>query len=70
MDGLEKALSLIEGAMIPGTHLVDQTKTADFRQGIEIARALLSLRSGRAGQAQPEQRPREEKPEAKSQDRA
>ena len=60
MDGLEKALSLIAGSMIPGSHQVDQTKLADFRLGIDIARALMSVRSGSAGQAQPARRKPEE----------
>lgn len=60
MDGLEKALSLIAGAMIPGSHQVDQTKLADFRLGIDIARALLSVRFGSAGQTQPARRKPEE----------
>ncbi|MGZ5038846.1 MAG: hypothetical protein ACXWF0_19220 [Usitatibacter sp.] len=51
MDGLEKALSLIAGAIIPGSHQVDQTKLADFRLGIDIARSLLSVRFGSAAQA-------------------
>jgi hypothetical protein len=60
MDGLEKALSLIAGSMIPGSHQVDQSKLADFRLGIDVARSLLSVRSGWAGQTQPERRKREE----------
>lgn len=60
MDGLEKALSLIAGSMIPGSHHVDQSKLADFRLGIDIARSLLSVRSGSAGQTQPECRKPEE----------
>ena len=60
MDGLEKALSLIAGSMIPGSHQVDQSKLADFRLGIDIARSLLSVRSGWAGQSQPERRKRED----------
>ena len=60
MDGLEKALSLIAGAMIPGSHQVDQSKIADFRLGIDIARSLLSVRSGSAGQAPHERRKPEE----------
>jgi len=59
-DGLEKALSLIAGSMIPGSHQVDQTKLADFRLGIDIARALLSVRFGSAGQTQPARRKPEE----------
>jgi hypothetical protein len=59
MDGLEKALSLIAGSMIPGSHQVDQTKVADFRLGIDIARSLLSVRSASVGQAQHE-RPKPE----------
>jgi hypothetical protein len=53
MDGMEKALSLIAGAMVPGSHQVDQTKLADFRLGIDIARSLMSVRFGSAGKAQP-----------------
>jgi hypothetical protein len=60
MDGLEKALSLIAGSMVPGSHQVDQSKLAEFRLGIDIARALLSVRLGSAGQTQPERRKREE----------
>jgi hypothetical protein len=60
IDGLEKALSLIAGSMIPGSHQVDQSKLADFRLGIDIARSLLSVRSGWAGQAQHERRKPEE----------
>ena len=60
MDGLEKALSLIAGSMIPGSHQVDQSKLADFRLGIDIARALMSVRSGSAGQPQPARRKPEE----------
>ena len=60
MDGLEKALSLIAGSMIPGSHQVDPSKLADFRLGIDIARSLLSVRSGSVGQSQPERREREE----------
>ena len=59
-DGLEKALSLIAGSMIPGSHQVDQSKLADFRLGIDIARSLMSVRSGSAGQAQPARRNRDE----------
>jgi hypothetical protein len=60
MDGLEKALSLIAGSMVPGSHQVDQSKLAEFRLGIDIARSLLSARFGSAGAAQPERRKREE----------
>jgi hypothetical protein len=60
MDGLEKALSLIAGSMIPGSHQVDPSKLADFRLGIDVARSLLSVRSGWAGQTQPERGKREE----------
>jgi hypothetical protein len=60
MDGLEKALSLIAGSMIPGSHQVDQSKLADFRLGIDIARSLLSVHSGSAGQTQPARRKPEE----------
>ena len=66
MDGLEKAVSLIAGSMIPGSHQVDQTKIADFRLGIDIARSLLSVRSGSAGQTQPERRKPEEGAEIES----
>jgi hypothetical protein len=38
---LEKALDMIVGALAPGDHSVDQKKIAQFRQGIEVARALL-----------------------------
>ena len=60
MDGLEKALSLIAGSMIPGSHQVDQSKLADFRRGIDIARSLLSVHSGSGGQSQPARRKPEE----------
>jgi hypothetical protein len=60
IDGLEKALSLIAGSMIPGSHHVDQSKLADFRLGIDIARSLLSTRTGWAGQVQRERRKPEE----------
>ena len=46
LDGLEKALSLIVGAIVPGTHIVDATKAADYRLGIDIGRSLLSVRLG------------------------
>ena len=60
MDGLEKALSLIAGSLIAGTHQVDQSKLADFRLGIDIARALMSVRSGSVGQGQHQPRKRED----------
>ena len=48
LDGLEKALTLIVGSMVPGTHLVDNTKATDYRLGIDIGRSLLSVRQGSA----------------------
>ena len=48
LDAVEKALSLIAGAMIPGTYQVDPTKTSEYRLGIDIARSLLGLRPGPA----------------------
>ena len=42
IDGLEKALTLIAGAMMPGSHQVDQGKVGQFRLGIDIARSLLA----------------------------
>jgi hypothetical protein len=38
---LEKALDMIVGALAPDEHMVDQKKIAQFRQGIDVARALL-----------------------------
>ncbi len=38
---LEKALALILGAHPPHGHTVDPGKMAQYRQGIDIARALL-----------------------------
>ena len=46
LDGLEKALTLIVGSIVPGTHLVDSTKAADYKLGIDIGRSLLSVRLG------------------------
>ena len=60
LDGLEKALSLIAGSMVPGAHQVDPTKAGDFRLGIDIARSLLSVRSGWSGTTQAERGKREE----------
>ena len=42
IDGLEKALTLIAGSMMPGSHQVDQAKVGQFRLGIDIARSLLA----------------------------
>jgi hypothetical protein len=42
IDGLEKALTLIAGSMMPGSHQVDQGKVGQFRLGIDIARSLLA----------------------------
>ncbi len=70
IDGLEKALSLIAGSMIPGSHQVDQSKLADFRLGIDIARSLLSTHSGWAVQAQRERRKPEEGPVIESTERS
>jgi len=53
LDGLEKALSLIVGSIVPGTHIVDNTKSADFRLGVDIGRSLLSVRLGSAATATP-----------------
>ncbi len=46
LDGLEKALTLIVGSIVPGTHIVDATKAADYKLGIDIGRSLLSVRLG------------------------
>jgi hypothetical protein len=43
---LEKALELVVGSLVPRGHTVDPTKTAQFRQGIEVARALLGNKPG------------------------
>ena len=64
LDGLEKALSLIAASMVPGAHQVDPSKERDFRLGIDIARSLLSVRSGWSGTSQQaEKAKREEKAE-------
>ena len=42
IDGLEKALTMIAGSMMPGSHQVDQGKIGQFRLGIDIARSLLA----------------------------
>ena len=44
IDGLEKALTLIAGSMMPGSHQVDQAKVGQYRLGIDIARSLLAER--------------------------
>ena len=38
---LEKALGMMLGALVPNQHAVDPGKVVQFRQGIEVARALL-----------------------------
>jgi len=38
---LEKALSMILGSLGPREHTVDPAKIAQYRQGIDVARALL-----------------------------
>jgi hypothetical protein len=43
---LEKALEMVVGALVPRGHTVDPTKTARFRQGIEVARSLLGEKPG------------------------
>ncbi len=57
MDGLEKALTLIVGSIVPGTHIVDQTKAGDYRLGIDIGRSLLSVRLGTAATGATPDRP-------------
>ena len=54
IDGLEKALTLIAGAMMPGGHQVDQTKVGQFRLGIDIARSLLADHLPAASQSAPD----------------
>jgi hypothetical protein len=39
---LEKALDLMLGALAPQEYMVDPKKMAQFRQGIDVARSLLS----------------------------
>jgi hypothetical protein len=41
---LEKALALMVGSLAPGEYFVDQTKVAQYRQGIDVARALLGVK--------------------------
>jgi hypothetical protein len=50
-------LSLLVGSIIPGTHIVDQTKLADFKLGIDIGRSLLSVRLGSAATGATPDRP-------------
>jgi len=57
LDGLEKALSLIVGSIVPGTHIVDATKATDYRLGIDIGRSLLSVRLGSSASGASPDRP-------------
>ena len=41
---LEKAVGMIVGSLVPQGHTVDPAKAAQYRQGIEVARALLGER--------------------------
>jgi hypothetical protein len=41
---LEKALDLVIGSLKPGEYAVDERKIAQYRQGIDVARALLGVK--------------------------
>ena len=41
---LEKALDLVVGSLAPGEYFVDPTKVTQYRQGIDVARALLGVK--------------------------
>lgn len=41
---LEKALDLLVGSLAPGEYVVDSTKIVQYRQGIDVARALLGVK--------------------------
>ena len=41
---LEKALDLLIGSLAPGEYFVDPQKAVQYRQGIEVARALLGVK--------------------------
>jgi hypothetical protein len=41
---LEKALDLVVGSLAPGEYSVDERKIAQYRQGIDVARALLGVK--------------------------
>ena len=43
---LEKALDMMVGALARNQHAVDPGKAEQFRQGVEVARALLGTRQG------------------------
>lgn len=41
---LEKALDLVLRSLTPGEYSVDERKVAQYRQGIDVARALLGVK--------------------------
>ena len=41
---LEKALDLLIGSLASGEYFVDPQKAAQYRQGIDVARALLGVK--------------------------
>ena len=41
---LETALDLVVDSLVPGEYSVDPRKTTQYRQGIEVARALLGVK--------------------------
>jgi hypothetical protein len=41
---LEKALDLLVGSLAPGEYSVDERKIAQYRRGIDVARALLGVK--------------------------
>src|SRR5258708_39215871 len=41
---LEKALALVVGSLAPGEYTVDPRNLAQYRQGIDVARALLGVK--------------------------
>ena len=41
---LEKALALVVGSLAPGEYSADPGKLAQYRQGIDVARALLGVK--------------------------